>query len=49
MTTTSEPTLDLPFYESLDRAVLMERIQKVRAEMGPKLLKPRVTQLASVA
>ena len=32
------PIFDLTAYEPLDRAVLMERIQKVRAEMGPKLL-----------
>ncbi len=38
MTTVSEPTFNLASYEPLERAVLTERIQKVRLEMGPKLL-----------
>lgn len=38
MSTTLEPTFDLACYESLDRAVLTERIQKVRTDMGPRLL-----------
>ena len=38
MSTTLEPAFDLACYESLDRAVLTERIQKVRADMGPRLL-----------
>ena len=32
------PTLDLAPYESLQNDVLTERIQRVRREMGPRLL-----------
>ena len=32
------PTLDLPSYESLEEADLIARIQRVRREMGPRLL-----------
>ncbi|MCD4727718.1 MAG: quinolinate synthase NadA [Pirellulales bacterium] len=38
VTTVAKPTFDLASYESLKHAVLAERIQRVRAEMGPRLL-----------
>lgn len=38
MTTAVRPAFDLAFYASLEQAVLVERIQRVRAEMGSQLL-----------
>ncbi|HUT12358.1 MAG TPA: quinolinate synthase NadA, partial [Thermoguttaceae bacterium] len=35
---TASPTYDLEPYQSLDNDVLTERINIVRAEMGPRLL-----------
>lgn len=38
MSATDNPTFDLSHYESLDNATLAERIRRVKAEMGSRLL-----------